>query len=345
MADRQLRRGGIRPDEVGTRVALDMMSADELLDVLPKTPEAAPERPWYIGLLLGVAGWFAGLLLLVFVAAVLRPDSGPGALTLGIVLLAAAWGLFKVDKDGAFVSQLALALSIAGQLALLYGLHESLFKSGRKEIATIAFVALAIQLALVPAMPNRLHRSMSTLFACIAWAIFVRYGLWDQPFWADWGPGKAKAPPTSLPMALAGWVVAWAPAGGALYLLVRREPAWMAAGRQAVARPVATGLMLGLAFATSISHPFETFRLFSDTAAPVGWLALWPLLSAIASLGALAAAFALGNRGLMGLAVLAALLHMAHFYYALGASLLLKSVVMLVMGAACLAGAHYLRKR
>ena len=324
-----------------------MMTADELLLELRKAPEsAAAERPWFIGLLLGVAGWFAGLLLLLFIGAILRPDSGPGALFTGFVLLGAAWGLFKVDRDGAFVSQLALAFSIAAQFALLFGLHETFFKSGKGSIASIAFVALVIQLALVPVMPNRLHRSMSTLFACIAWAIFVRYGLWDQPFWADWGPNKAKAPPTSLPMALLGWVVAWAPPGGALYLLVRNEPAWMAAGRQAIARPVATGLIFGLAFATSISQPFEAFSLFGD-APRVGWLALWPLLSALASLGALAAAFALGSRGLMGLAVLAALLHMAHFYYAMGASLLIKSALMLAMGGACIfaarqwGGAHH----
>ena len=319
-----------------------MMTADELLGILHQAPEsAAPERPWFIGLLLGVAGWFAGLLLLVFIGAILRPDSGPGAIATGLVLLAAAWGLFKVDRDGAFVSQLALALSIAAQFALLFGLHESLFKSGQGSIATIAFVALLIQLALVPAMPNRLHRSMSTLFACIAWALFVRYGLWDQPFWADFG-SKSKAPPASLAMALLGWVVAWAPAGAALYLLVRKEPAWMAAGRQDLARPVATGLVFGLAFATLISQPFESFRLFGE-APKVGWLALWPLLSALASLAALAAAFALGSRGLMGLCVLAALLHMSHFYYAMGTSLLLKSVLLLAMGTACLVTARRLR--
>jgi uncharacterized membrane protein len=113
----------------------------------------------------------------------------------------------------------------------------------------------------------------------------------------------------------------------------------MAAGRQEIARPVANGLIFGLAFATLISQPFETFGVFGHSPR-VGWLALWPMLSALASLGALAAAFALGSRGLMGLCVLAALLHMSHFYYAVGASLLFKSVLMLAMGAACLAAAR-----
>ena len=315
-----------------------MMTADELLGLLQKAPDSAPpERPWYIGLLLGVAGWFAGVFVLGFVGAVLHAVP----LFAGLVLVAAAWGLYKVDREGAFVSQLALALSIAGQFALLFGIYEALFKGTPDSIATLAFIALVIQLALALVMPNRLHRSMSTLFACIAWAAFVRYGLWDQPFWAGLG-AKSKLPPISPGMAIAAWFVAWAPAGIGLYLLVRKEAAWMAAGRAELARPVATGLILGLAFATLLSQPFESLTLFGQ-APRVGWLALWPVLSALASLGALAAAFAFGSRGLMGLAVLAALLHVSHFYYAIGGSLLVKSVLMLAMGGACVAAARMLR--
>jgi hypothetical protein len=324
---------------MGAGVARDMMTAEELLALLRSTPAAdAAERPWYIGLLLGVAGWFAGILVLVFVAAAFH--SAPTFAGLG--LLAAAWGLYKVDRDGAFVSQVALAFSIAGQLALMAGLHESIFKGIRESIASISFVALVIQLALVALMPNRLHRSMSTIFACIAWAAFVRYGLWDQPFWAGMRAG-ASLPALSPAMAILGWFVAWAPAGAGLYLLVRKEAAWMAAGRAEVARPIAAGLILGLAFATILSHPFESFSLFGG-APRVGWLALWPILSALASLGALAAAFALGKRGLMGLCVLASLIHVAHFYYAMGGSLLVKSVLMLAMGVACIAVARVVRR-
>lgn len=315
-----------------------MMTAEELLALLQRSPEAAgAERPWYIGLLLGVAGWFAGLFVLVFVGAVL--NSVP--LVAGLGLLGAAWGLYKADRDGAFVSQLALALSIAGQFALLFGIHEAIFEGRPDSIATICLVSLVIQLVLVLAMPNGLHRAMSTIFACIAWAAFVRYGLWDQPFWAGRKPSE---PPLSSGMAILGWIVAWAPAALGLYLLVRREAAWMSAGRAPMARPVATGLILGLAFATILSQPFESLRIFGE-APRVGWLALWPLLSAISSLGALAAAFALGNRGLMGLCVLAALVHVSHFYYAIGGSLLVKALLMLAMGGVCLATARALRRR
>jgi uncharacterized membrane protein len=68
-------------------------------------------------------------------------------------------------------------------------------------------------------------------------------------------------------------------------------------------------------------------------------------LSAGAALAAVAAAFALGLRGLMGAGVLAVLLHVSHFYYALGTSLLLKSLLMLAMGGAMLLAARGLAQR
>lgn len=166
MAGGHIDGGGLPADALGARLArVDHVAGEN-------------ERPWYIALLLGTAGWFAGVFLLFFVFMLFKPESGASALFEGVVLLAAAWTLFAVDRDGAFVSQLALALSVAGQFALVFGVHETLFKPSGS-IASVAFVALLLQLALTAAMPNRMHRTMTTLFACVAWAIFVRYGLWD----------------------------------------------------------------------------------------------------------------------------------------------------------------------
>jgi hypothetical protein len=289
-------------------------------------------RPWYIGLLLGVAGWFAGVFVLIFVMMLFSPKDAGSSLVIGCVLLAAAWGLYRVDREGAFVAQLALALSIAGQFAVLFGMHELLFKNSRG-IAGIAFVALVLQVSLVAVMPNRLHVAMSTLFACAAWAMFVRFGMWDDLELL--GRNRQREGPP-LGLALLGWAVVWAPVGALLAWLIRSER-WP---------PVASGLIIGLAFATVLTHPFEVFTWWAEPAAARdNWLALWPLLSALASLGALAAAFALGRRGLMGLCVFAVLLHVSHFYYAMGTTLLVKSVIMLVLGAALLAAARQVRGR
>jgi len=297
----------------------------------PET-DNAHDRPWYIGLLLGVSGWLAGLFLLGFVALLFQPHKAAEAAFAGAVLLAAAWGLFKADRDGAFVTQLALALSIAGQCLMVFAMNEH-----ARSLGPIAASALALQIVLALAMPNPLHRTLSTFFATIAWALTVRFALFGEPeFWH--GDREVVA---SLGQSLGGWLLAWLPVGAGLLLLMRNEPGWMARGWQPVARPVLTGLIIGLAFATVASQPFESWRWFGAGPAPQNWLALWPMLSALAALGGVAAAFALRNRALMGVCVLAALLHVSHFYYALGTSLLLKSLLMFAMGVALLLAARW----
>ncbi len=296
------------------------------------TTPIATARPWYIGLLLGASGWLAGGFLLVFVAMLFHPDSAGAAAVSGAVLLASAWGLFKADRDGAFTSQLALALSFAGQCLLLFAMTEH-----THALAAVAGAAFVLQAAMLALMPNRLHRLMSALFALIAWALMWRFGLFGEP---SWSTANGSAP--SLPAALGGWLITWLPVAAAVGLLIRHEPGWIARGWAPVLRPALTGLVVGIAFATLISYPLESFRWWGSAPVRTDWLALWPLLSAGAALVAVAAAFALGSRALMGTCIVAVLLHVSHFYYALGASLLLKSLLMLLMGAALLFAARWL---
>jgi hypothetical protein len=164
----------------------------------PTAPAMSTPRPWYISLLLGVSGWLAGVFLLGFVAMLFRPDSAGAAAVNGLVLLAAAWGLYKADREGAFTSQLALALSIAGQCLMLFAFNEH-----RHSMAAIAGSAVVLQAAMVLLMPNPLHRTLSTLFAMIAWAVMLRFGLFGEP---DWNGSRTDAP--ALSPALLGWVLA-----------------------------------------------------------------------------------------------------------------------------------------
>jgi hypothetical protein len=304
-----------------------LLAADAIAPA-PAEPAVAQHRPWYIGLLLGVSGWLAGLFLLGFVALLFRPNAPAEAALAGTVLLAAAWGLFKVDRDGAFLTQFALALSIAGQCLVLFAMNRH-----PNGIGPVAASALLLQAGLALLMPNALHRSLSTVFAMIAWALTVRFLVFSEP--AFWGAQREPSP--SLAHALAGWLAAWSPIGATLWLLMRREPVWIARGWAPVLRPVLGGLIVGLGFATLTSQPFESFRWLGDTrAARPDWLALWPMLSALGAFAGIAAGFALRSRALMGACMAAALLHLSHFYYALGTSLLLKSLLMLVLGAALL---------
>jgi hypothetical protein len=299
----------------------------------------ANDRPWYITLLLGASGWLAGIFLLVFVGVLFFSHSGGGAKFIGLVLLAAAWGLFRADRNGAFVSQLALSFSIAGQFAVLFGVTEGHSQHGTTRIV---FVALVLQIATLLLMPNRLHRIISAVFACAAWAMFVRSALWGDPF--SWSYRATPSASPSLVLALSSWALAWAPVAIALYAAVTREQVWMSRNWQAVMRPLTTGLIAGLAWATLLSHPFESFGWRNPETGGVGWLALWPLLSVAASLVAMAAAFAMQSRALIGATLIAALLHVSHFYYAMGTSLIIKSIIMLAIGALLFFAARWLEK-
>lgn len=292
------------------------------------------ERPLAISLLLGISGWVAGGFLLLFVVLLFHPDTAGQAAFAGLIMLGAAWGLFKVDGEGSqvFVSQFAMTLSVAGQCLALYAMAKDLHS-----LAQISGAALVLQVALLLVMPNGPHRTLSTLFALIAWAMTVRFGLFGGPSYAS---GDTTRYIPSLPAALAAWVLAWGPVVAMLWWCLRQRKAWAPALSAVIA-----GLIGGLAFATLASYPFEASRWFGNDQRSMGGLAMWPVLSAVGALCALMASFELRSRGLMAMCLIAALLHVGHFYYALGVSLLAKSLLMLVVGAACLAAAHALRTK
>ena len=199
-------------------------------------------------------------------------------------------------------------------------------------IAPVASAALVVQVALALLMPNRLHRTLSTLFATIAWALTIRFALFGEPdFWRE----TQHVEPSVL-RAAGAWFVAWAPVGALLWALLRREAAWMARGWQSTVRPVVTGLVVGLAFATLASQPFDSFRWIGSSPDAPNWLALWPMLSAFGAVAALMAGFALRSRGLIGACAVAVLLHVSNLYFEMGVSLLFKSLLMLATGGALL---------
>jgi uncharacterized membrane protein len=292
------------------------------------------ERPWYISFFLGASGWLAGIFLLFFVGLLFFKDHAPiNMLIACVVLCAAAWGLYKADPEGAFVSQLALALSVAGQILLVIGVAQL-----RPSIAWPAFSAMLVEILFVFIMPNALHRMLSALFACAALAAGVHYGLFASR--SPFSYAAANEAPETLSYALAGWAISWLPVALLVYWLVRYEARWMAGGLQKIVRPALTGLIVGLSFATLISHPFESFDWQMRRMTDNGWMALWPLLSVLAAVGGIAAGFALKSRALMGASMVGALLHISYFYYALGTSLLVKSMIMLAMGAVLLLVAY-----
>jgi len=299
-------------------------------------PIQGTERPWFISMLLGVAGWLAGLAVLAFVAALFEASGARTYAIFAIVLLAAAFGLYAADRHNAFFDQFALALSIAGQIAATAAIAEA-----SKSMATTAGAVAVLQCLLVLVMPNRLARAIAAFFACIAWALAIRFAWWDEGIWS------ALRAHVSLAPAIAGWFVIWTPVAALALAAITGESRWMARNERRIVRPALGGLLLALTFGTFASVPLDAFEVFwiSNPEPRTNWLVLWPLLNVVAALVAGFGAFRLRSMALLGVAIAAALLHVVQFYYLLGTTLLIKSAIMLIAGAMLLGVAILLRRR
>jgi hypothetical protein len=305
-------------------------------DVAPAAWErSGTDRPWFISMMLGMAGWLAGGLTLVFAAQLFTPSNAVEYAVIGAVLLGAAFVLYVVDKDSAFFDQFALALSIAGQFAVVGAFGEATHSE-----AGTALLVFLMQCVLLIVMPNRTARLLAAVFACIAWALAVRLGFWD-----DHPLGDSSSVPSLAPV-IAGWCVSWLPVLTATWVLTANEARWMAGGLPRLLRPLLTGMLLCLALGTIVSAPTESFDFWmGDVGMRANWLMTWPLLSLSCSLFAAFCAFRIRHHALLGAAVAGALLYVLDFYFLLGATLLTKSVIMLAMGAAFLAGSVILNRR
>ena len=313
-------------------VARELVRLGMIVDGGESAPVFTDDRPWFITLVLGAAGWFAGLFALFFVWMLFDPDNAGQAAVTGIALLAVAFVLYFVGRSSVFFGQLALAFSIAGQFALVVAALEETSSAA----ATAAFASV-MQLALLLAMPNRFAKGLAAFFFCIAWALTLRFAWWGESSF-ERGLGVVAPVP-----AIIAWFVVWAPIAAAVEIAIAREAQWMATRARAIVRPALVGFLIGLSLAQWASQPLATLRFWAETG--TSWLALWPLLAAAAGLYAVISAFRLRDRALIGVAALGALLHVMQFYYVLGVSLLVKSVLMLAVGAALIAAARLLVRR
>jgi hypothetical protein len=312
--------------------------------VIPeKSPPAQnPDRPWFVALLQGVSGWLAGIFLLTFIGLIFRPESTGAIFILGALLLAAAWALYHADRNAVFLDQLALAISIAGQFAVAWGIVKDNLSG-----LPIAATMFGLQIVVLLIMPNKIARTLAALFATIAWVFTVRFllrpGQGEQLLFGDeHGNTPAMFGAWTVP---AGWVLTWLPLIALGVWLIRNEVQWMSSGLRAYARPLLTGLLLGLSLGGIVTEPFTVFLLGAETMGlRFSWWALFPLLSVALAMFAAYGAFRLRSGGLSGFAVLAALLHVSRFYYLYGTTLMWKAVIMLTVGAALLYAGTRVRK-
>jgi len=328
--------------EAATQLAAQMRARGLIPEAAPAPPADTSDRPWFVSLLQGAAGWLAGIFLLLFIGFAFKPDSGPAIFVLGALLLVAAWFLYYADRSGAFLDQLALAISIAGQIAVVW----SMIKDHETGLG-FSTTALLVQVFVLLVMPNKIARTLAALFATISWVYTVRFLLWpgsvERIFFEEGYGDPALLGGWALAVA---WLLTWLPLLALAGWLIFSEPQWMASKLRRVARPALNGLLLGVSIGAIAAEPFTMIIWGAENwGRRVDWLAIFPLLSIGLTLFAAYGAFRVRSGGLLGFAVFAALLHLSRFYYLYGTSLVWKSVIMLCMGAALLLAGIAMRTR
>lgn len=317
--------------------------------------------PWYVRIMLGIAGWIGALFILGFVGAgfAMVMQSSGAATVAAIICCGAAYGIFRMAAKGDFASQFGLATGLVGQI--LFGV--AIFRQFNSGEAAGFFLFFCVEAACTLLMPNFMHRIFTTLAAVGA----LCFGL-----------AQAGLQGFALPLTAAGCAAVWR----GETRLARRTDLW---------QPVGYGLALGvLQTATTSLLGGEVLSFFHRNGN--GWLqrhgtevgtalvavvfltvavqilrelnisisstegvtilscAVVVLAASFPAHGFAAAAliliigFADGNRILFGLGLLALASFLSHYYYNMNETLLVKSLILGVTGILLLTGRWGLRR-
>ena len=322
--------------------------------VAGEAPATRGAAPWFVRVMLGVAGWIGALFVLSFVGVGFRfvMESASVSFVVGAGTCAAAAWLFRAKPDSDFASQFALALSMAGQALVLLALA----KAFKTHTTAMALGMGLFEAVLFLAVPNFVHRvwaawagASAVVYALMDWrldpyapALLAMACAWvwlNEIRYARHG-ALLRAGGYGLVLALLGALGVLTSAAGVWIWHSAVQPSawdishfWIAAGlsgavllwtvqclllREALAPASAPGLRL-----LAIAAVLALTTLKAPGLAPTLLILL---------LG-----FANGNRLLAGLGVLSLLGYLSFFYYTLQATLLHKSALMVATGVALLA--------
>ncbi len=304
-------------------------------------PPDAVETPWAVRLMLGCSGWLGASFLLAFLGAIFSAlfDAAAVSIAVGAAMCAGVgYLLHRMPRNG-FLDQVALALSLAGQVLIATGLATLL--SWEDHAALLALAVAGVQAVLFFGVPHFVHRVWTAGTSALALALAL--DVWRLYAWV----------PAVLTLAFA-WV--WlgelevrgrsgerVRAGGygltfaALAMAVAQGEFGLARLWLPEARPFggALGVRLGGALAGAVLL-WVVYRLLAREGVPAGsgpgraGLASAAVLALAAveapglvpPVAALILGFANGNRVLTGLGIAALLACLSRYYYQLEATLL-----------------------
>jgi Domain of unknown function (DUF4401) len=313
--------------------------------------------PWFVRVMLGIAGWIGALFLLGFVGGALAfiMDDAAYAAIAGAACCAAAFLLFRKWDGNDFAEQFGLVVSLVGQVLIGIGLADVL----RMEDPVFYLALAAVEAGLALAMPNFLHRVLATGGAAAALALAVNqlglHGLaspllclglawvWLEP--GRWASGGRIWRPVGYGLVLALLLVETVRLFGAGQLLGMpgQAPGWFTLHGPLLGRGLTAAILVWAA--AVIARREEAHGSARISAYSIGAAILFGLLSLKApgfasAMLMLLLGFAAGSRILAALGILSLLGFVAHFYYSLQASLLEKSGILALTGIVLLA-AHF----
>lgn len=317
--------------------------------------------PWYIVLMHGIAGWLASLFLLSFLGGLLTflNDNALLMLVLGAGLCSGSFLLLRTERGSVFFRQMGLAVSLSGQLLIALGLYEGFGVT----VPAFFFSLAACQLLLAWLMPDFTHRLLSTWFALLAFFLGMeQLGL----------PGLASG------CCVLGFVLIWLGerrltrfyliwlpiAYGVALALLCFASYRLTDGLAGYSQPVSAAwqvalfalhlLLFFVAVVLLALALYQRYHTAANRTVLIGWLMLggllllaaaWLLPGAAVGLVLLLVGFRYGQRILVGLGGVALLGFVSWYYYHLGVSLLIKSVILLACGLLALGLLRLLQRR
>jgi hypothetical protein len=318
-------------------------------------PEAIDAHtPWYVRVMLSIAGFIAAVFLMAFVAFAFRfvLESREASAAVGLMLITAAYALFRAATRSDFVAMFALAVSFAGQGLFFMG-FTALFAGVDKTAPWIVIAGLEAALTLL--MPNFIHRVVCAFAAGFALAYALSWAgaallapgvigaivAWIWLNEARYARRASVAIPAGYGLTLAFVYIQAAPPGGMIGLYGLRIPIWL---------PVWFGeAMVGAALVSTVAALVRrTNWRFADRKALLAVIAAAAVAAASLNAPGIAGGlmiallgFANGNRVLTGIGIAALLFYVSRYYYLLDITLLEKSAALAATGAVLL-GARWI---
>lgn len=319
---------------------------------------AAPESgerqtPWYVKALLAFSGWLAALFLLGFIGAgfefVFRNSTA--AFIIGGLMIAAAFAILRIPKNE-FVEHLALAVSLAGQALVVYAIFETSHRNYK--IAWLLVTLLQVPLAVL--MPNFVHRVFSSFVAACALSITLAIMGWSHVVcgiimllaalaWLN----EFRYPDHMAKIRAIGYglVLALIQLKGTA-LFDDRTMGWQLSPNQSAvwAKPWVGEVLIGMVTLYVVWYFLQRSQQVISGRLSITAL-LGTFLVCLVSIKVqgltvgmviILLGFASPNRLLLGLGIVSLLFYISSYYYLLDATLLSKSLTLLMVGLVLLTG-------